>query len=866
MRISTMAVAMVATCTFTGFGKVVYENDFATRTSEKAIPTSGWYEIPYSVGILARDYARTWSSDNTPYERQNEVQDGWALANYGSPTSTGDAMAPAYVSTNTVQQVPEGDSRNQFFEMHGDGSMAGAIVATHPIGNDFTNGTVRFTADIRSPGAWVRPQNSDRQARVMPLFKSQMNALNWNGGGGVAPVQFGLQWRHDLGKTRPYLTKGSGDSTEALQNHHVESVNCNMGRDWYRFVVDVNLDTRKFSYEIYNLGAGNPTLETPNGSAVASGNDLWLHRPLTPERGAISGIGIFINMTQSDENSVTNSACFDNLTVAWKAPGATDFQLCYENDFTTRRSRTLCPSGTVSYTYTSAADAATTDQFSGYSNDKRIIPAWNENHGKTEPHPLGIDNWRRINSGSGHVHAIDAGSTYGRVLRFTKNSSGGNFTTITQPLGEEIASGKVRISADVRLPDKWYWDTARQLFISMGTAAHASALNNQSTVDHIGNVGVKDTTKTSSSVADFHPFSGTIYDDSFKCTPTNWYRFVQTANLATKKFDSEIYHLVGGEPDGEPIHAETGVAFTYNIDAIGSIVLGAYGTGDTYYKAAFFDNIKVWKNYGEANQTLIYSNNFSTRQRTFTTGRLNVAPVIHRPDSGVDFWARRASATASAFVQTAENPALAIAHPSQYTFVFHPFGTTAKRGRTLKFRIDIRPSRQWTWSTQRGCQVVMGDDVFLQGIRSKNVTFDGRSSVTFGFSCPNGTANACNVYEGAQAYVYSGNASQTGVTATESHWYRFCMTAEVGAPTYSLKIYDMGTAHPEMATQNGELVNSFDDLAYRNGGSANGISGFALSAFGAPGFSSWNPEDPDLVLFDNIQAEIEDRGLILTFR
>lgn len=863
MRMSTMAVAMAATCTLTGFGKVVYENDFATRTSEKAIPTSGWYEIPYSVGILARNYARTWSSDNTPYERQNEVQDGWALANYGNPTSTGDAMAPAYVSTNTVQQVPEGDSRNQFFEMHGNGSMAGAIVATHPIGNDFTNGTLRFTADIRSPGAWVRPQNSDRQARVMPLFKSQMNALNWNGGGGVAPVQFGLQWRHDLGKTRPYLTKGSGDSTEVLQNHHVESVNCNMGRDWYRFVVDVNLDTRKFSYEIYNLGAGNPTLETPNGSSVASGNDLWLHRPLTPERGAISGIGIFINMTQSDENSVTNSACFDNLTVAWKAPGATDFLRCYENDFTTRRSRTLCPSGTVSCTYTPAANAATTDQFSGYADGTKIVPDINDSIPNNSPQPLGIDNWRRFNnkSGKGNVYANNFGGNYGRALRFSK-SSGGSFAILTQPLGEEITSGKVRISADVRLPDKWYWNIARNVFIRMGTIAHATTNGN----DHIGAVGIGDSTPGSSPNTTFHPYSRGTYDTSIDCTPTNWYRIVQTADMATKKFDCAIYHLVSGEIDGEPIYTAEAVDFANQVAAIGSFAISAYGPGNADLESVYFDNLKVWKNYGEANETLIYSNNFTTRQRTFTAGRLNVAPVIHRPDSGIDFWARRGSATANAFVQTAENPALAIVHPSQYTYVFHPFGTTAKRGRTLKFRIDIRPSKQWTWGNSRGCLVQMGDDVFMQGVRSKNVTFDSHSSVQFGFSCPNSTVNAFNVYEGARAYVYSGNAGQTGVTATESHWYRFCVTAEVGAPTYSLKIYDMGTAHPEMATQNGELVNSFEGLAYNNGGSSNGISGFALAAFGAPGFSSWNPEDPDLVLFDNIQAEIEDRGLILTFR
>lgn len=205
MRISTMAVAMAAICTLTGFGKVVYENDFATRTSEKAIPTSGWYEIPYSVGILARDYARTWSSDNTPYERQNEVQDGWALANYGNPTSTGDAMAPAYVSTNTVQQVPEGDSRNQFFEMHGNGSMAGAIVATHPIGNDFTNGNDH----IGAVGIGDSTPGSSPNTTFHPYFR------------------------------------GTYDT----------SIDCTP-TNWYRIVQTADMATKKFDCAIYHLVSG----------------------------------------------------------------------------------------------------------------------------------------------------------------------------------------------------------------------------------------------------------------------------------------------------------------------------------------------------------------------------------------------------------------------------------------------------------------------------------------------------------------------------------------------------------------------------------------------------------------------------------
>ena len=75
------------------------------------------------------------------------------------------------------------------------------------------------------------------------------------------------------------------------------------------------------------------------------------------------------------------------------------------------------------------------------------------------------------------------------------------------------------------------------------------------------------------------------------------------------------------------------------------------------------------------------------------------------------------------------------------------------------------------------------------------------------------------------------------------------------AETYSVKLYDMGTTHPGATTPNGTLVGEFADLAYRNGRPARGISGFALSGFGAPGYSAWDAEDPDALLFDNIKVE-----------
>ena len=37
----------------------------------------------------------------------------------------------------------------------------------------------------------------------------------------------------------------------------------------------------------------------------------------------------------------------------------------------------------------------------------------------------------------------------------------------------------------------------------------------------------------------------------------------------------------------------------------------------------------------------------------------------------------------------------------------------------------------------------------------------------------------------------------------------------------------------------------------------------ALSGFGAPGYSAWNAEDPDALLFDNIKVEIAPGMMII---
>ena len=847
------AAAVLAT-----YGEVIYENDFSTRTSAGAIVATNWYEMSYHVGALAHNYNKNWEGDNVPYQNASRIQDGWALANINSSNDKV-VMASAYVATNSVEQVPEGDGTNQFFKIYGV-TYPRTAMATHPIGNDFTNGTVRFSVDMRAPAVW--PAGEDAlTARIVPLYKSQMNALNW-GGSYQTPAAVGMQWRKASSSTVPFLLHGAGDETNA----YGDDMAGHMGRYWHRFVLDVNLDTKRISCSVYKLGLGNPTFATPVGERVGARSDKQFYRPLTSARGAISGIGLYTYRTFADTEAVTNSACFDNVSVSWKAPGATDFQLCYENDFTTRRYRTLCPIGTTTATY-QLATGTTTDYYWGHYAGQHIVPASDPNLRDKQPQPLGADHWRRINDdGQCSVQVVEP-VAYGRVLRMM---SSGNFAVVTQLLGEEIASGKVRISADVRLPDRWHWTSARSTLVDMGTTSFASTLHKDFAENRVGAVGIGSKTTNN----EFHPRYGTatggssttIYISDVNCVSQGWYRIVQTADVGAQKYDYALYEIVDGVTNATPIFSQTGVAFQKSVSAIGSFALLGYAPGTNTFEGILFDNIKVWKNVGEASEKQIYNNDFSSRWRTVEAGRRNIAPKIDRPDSGVDRWTRRNNGMSGAFIQQAANPALAIVGATDHAYVFHHLGTTVGHGKTLNFRVDVRPPAQWSWSVAKSLYVMLGDDVCLQGNRDSSDQFIKHDCVRVSYDGPSGNADVCGLWKGAKLYAYAGSEKRAGTSATAGHWYRLRIKAAVDAPTYSFQVFDMGTSHPEMSAADGALVETFENLAWKNGAPTDGISCFALAAFGTPGFTPWDPEDPDAALFDNIRAEVVGQGLTITFR
>ena len=70
-----------------------------------------------------------------------------------------------------------------------------------------------------------------------------------------------MLWRNGLKATVPFLLSGQGlETSESAVGTDI--IQTHVGRYWHRFVMDVNLDTKRVSCSVYKLGLENPTPAT----------------------------------------------------------------------------------------------------------------------------------------------------------------------------------------------------------------------------------------------------------------------------------------------------------------------------------------------------------------------------------------------------------------------------------------------------------------------------------------------------------------------------------------------------------------------------------------------------------------------------
>lgn len=188
----------------------------------------------------------------------------------------------------------------------------------------------------------------------------------------------------------------------------------------------------------------------------------------------------------------------DNIRVSWKAPGADNFVVAYEDDFSSRSYTVLStPSSAASAAYPAPSTATKqhVDTFTSYVKGKSVgerdgydlfatVPVPTSPY-NTALQPVGVDGWRQIVPINKNPH----GRVWTRIDYF--DGDGGNllefgaqggYACLAQPIGEEVTSGKVVLRVDAHLPGKYPHNytfgntTCQRLAAALGSSALRDSL------------------------------------------------------------------------------------------------------------------------------------------------------------------------------------------------------------------------------------------------------------------------------------------------------------------------------------------------------------------------------------------------------
>ena len=904
----------------------LYVNDFETRTSAEPTPALGVWQtaqpypaqkgnLRYWVKGADAPYTKTAplsayfdGEANPAYGRPNV--DGWFSPNIGQYT-----LAPYYWTSF------EGSlADNPVLTWSYNSTTATGGAAIHPLHNEFTNGLLRMQVDLKAPVRWF---SKSGRFCVFPVYRKYMDILEWNGTGHEAiddltPGKIGIRGTTgnstaDLVRSFPFWSNTSSASGTQLGNNDSDSKGPT--NYWFRCIVTYDLDNNTFGGEIFRFrqDKGHPSFDTTpsDASAYRSFSGASARAALSAATGGISGFAVGINaaVCQNTAAYAANKPFVDNIRLSWKAPGASEFEVFYENDFTTRRYKTICAPSvarTGSYAQSTASvnetDTYSYPSFSGNLDKRMLVPKDVASAGELQP--VGLDGWRRLpyrnySGGAGNVAVHAYGGTSfdasGVGTNMVTYGDQGNISTTGQTLGKSFTSGRVKITVDARLPGGENLATEnqhRRMAIGLGsTALYDSAATSADACGQlVAAIGYE--RLATSGICSSRPYtlaaytSGDMpnrsYPASYSEPETNsWYRMTVEADLDTRTYSVEVVPLgsasltLSGSDSvtASPIFSATGLAFAANVSDIGSFYLYGYGYGAattaSYINSRVcFDNVRVYHN-----ADLVYKNDFTTRTRnvagaTRETG--NIAALQYNLDGGQDHWVRRDYTGSAGFDArtTVRND-----NGNQYLAL----GRSAEAGRTIlvgnslgvslkklfRFEADIRPPSQWSEASGEAT-IALGDSQMAQ-TEAPESFYAAHRLISFGFTGTN-TANSshCPYYfSGCKAQVCG---TQLNAEIDTTHWYRFRLNVNPTSGLCDVQLFDMGTAHPALASRRGEIVAEATNVAFENALSADeGISTIHISGKGLSGSVGSLGVDPAHVLIDNIKA-LDKLGLTVWIR
>ena len=814
--------------TFADGDRVVYQNDFATRTSEGAVPYGGWRAVNYVAGQLL---ANTNWALATMFD-YDDLQDNWIKASNNCKNN-------AYVDDDDGNYVARlGDDLNK-------GSSGGKTTGPHVIirqriGNTFTNGTVTVTFDMRPPSAWTCTSSDVDYLRLCRLHLGD-DAAYWDTPGAANSIfRLGVAYKGSLDKRLVIYRDGNDDET-VVTNAVVTKGN------WLRYVATVDLDNRKWSFSCYDLGATHPTLDTPTPSMAlyASSENLEFYGPSVTSVSTIAIDGYAVLADNS-------AARYDNIRIAHN-----DVE-CYVNDFNTRKSRSLAASeAAVAY---SAKRINASSMAYSLTND--VLYRVEYDVATNIMTIAGFDGWKRRHTTKAAL-AIENDSN--KYLRFATTKNGVTYGIAAHLIGSSVSSGILKFRADVCAPASWFGSASvgRYAFFALGgdlyyTATTATGATG-SPAGQFARVGL-----TEDGV--FHRNSNNSQvTNEVEITASKWYRFIITADLDTGKYGYKVYYK-GSQPaldssDGDsPIVEVDNLTRMNAIDSISCFGIASYGGASPK-----FDNIRIWHRPSgstEEDFDLIYQNSFSSRI-TYRKEESMIGTIKSNP-TGMDGWTRLGTSENKVLLSTDgmsnSNLALSFGNGDEtYATAVHDLGGVYGNG-PMTAQADI--CAPTAWQDAGGCaNIWFGNDQYHEG-NLNGGTYNYEKMAAFGFGITNTTFAA---FRGDRA---GGGAWETSGTTTAGHWYRFVVAAR--GKQSNIAVYDMGTKQPTLATATpGTAVATFSELPFR-AGVRGGVSCIGVSAMGVKNPTAWShllDGGTDVRLkIDNIRATFCETGTVICVR
>ena len=874
-QIASVAIVMATMmATASACGDVVYENDFATRTTSDLPPDGEWSEYRYGKGVaLAYNFENQPSLNRytTPYNWQ-PAQDGWTKA-FGYTlllnnmfTTVTDEDDPALVFTDKDVVI---DGTQTYAKDH-------MVAIMHPLRNVFTNGEIKLQFDIRQTASPTSAQIS--WFRLEEEYDMRSNT----GGISAFPIELGLAgsylsggWReneNDDDGSRVFKTFGSA---QALH--------------WYRYCVTLDLDRNVSSFEVYDLGTSRIDMDAlPGGAPVATWENCYFRRKIGSTYGGISGImirasyrdtlGYYGESTYNDDLAYK----YDNIKVAWKAPGAVAFTDCYRNDFSKSRRRTIDGRNGLSHTY-SLADATASSTFTYVTNLVRVCTDYSSN-GKpflsapyqrelaNQPQHVGIDGWR-----------VAGNSSYTYPMVVTTNNGNRVFTPVylamlKQPMCQEITSGKVRFEFDQRMPKGWN-GTPRCEIDLFSAAAYDNGINCQS--DSLIRFSLSGSTDRDALVNGLRKtysvyLNGVYKNDSFtpNFKPSTWYRLQLIVDLDSWKVDCKAFEIGANapvRPDAVDVTNLTQVAAYLNQNMLNPSGTGfkdgvaAWGLtnyqrsqdsdegGDAAECAMLIDNVRCWKEDGNGGWTLVFVNDGSKTVRQNYTRRslaLNPASCLDRPEWCEDGW--NGCPTYNTPLRIVGNDSV-LQYGEQYSSIIHSLGRNIRHGE-LTAQFDVRVPTFWDNSVN--FSVTFGGGTMAS---ASTATTPYRFNTHYAFTAGIGPGKSDGSSGASTKTIFflnsgSGVSEWYSTSAYEfaDNWLRVKILANMDTGRFSVNWYDLGTAHPTFDTPEGEPVKSFSNAQFRFNDEP--VSHFYIMGGKTPSYQPWLDDAPGSLLLDNIRV------------